>query len=74
MDDVRQRLQGHCDSSPTKLLESFASRETDVAMIAHGASIMEIEIGQLRKANETLSKRKQRKKKSTEGICVTVNR
>jgi hypothetical protein len=37
-------------------------------MIAHGASIMEIEIERLRTANALLSKRKQRKKKAYRGI------
>jgi hypothetical protein len=37
-------------------------------MIAHGASIMEIEIRTLRKANELLSKRKQRKRKVLKGF------
>jgi hypothetical protein len=36
-------------------------------MIAHGASIMEAEIVRLRKANTTLSARKQRKKKVLKG-------
>jgi hypothetical protein len=37
-------------------------------MIAHGASIMEAEIKNLRKANEILSKRKQRKRKVLKGF------
>jgi hypothetical protein len=65
---VRERLQRHQNSSPTSLLESFASLEKGVQMIAHGASIMEVEIGRLRKANETLSKRKTRKRKVLKGF------
>ena len=37
-------------------------------MIAHGASIMEAEIGRLRTANALLSKRKSRKRKVLKGI------
>jgi hypothetical protein len=65
---VRERLQRHQNSSPTSLFKSFASLEKGVQMIAHGASIMEVEIGRLRKANEALSKRKQRKKKVLKGF------
>jgi hypothetical protein len=37
-------------------------------MIAHGASIMEAEIGRLRTANALLSKRKSRKRKVLKGV------
>ena len=67
IEHVRQQIQRHQNSSPTPLFESFASLEKGVQMIAHGASILESEIGRLRKANETLSKRKQRKKKVLRG-------
>jgi hypothetical protein len=64
---VRQRVQRHQNSSPTSIIESLASLEKGVSMIAHGASIMEVEIARLRKANTLLSKRKQHKKKVLKG-------
>jgi len=39
-------------------------------MIAHGASIMEAELGRLRTANELLSKRKSRKRKVLKGLNI----
>ena len=67
-DYVKNHLQRHQNSSPTSLLESFVSLEKGVSMIAHGAQIMEVEIGRLRKANELLLMRKQRKKKVLKGF------
>jgi hypothetical protein len=67
---VRQRLQRHQNSSPTSLIESLASLEKGVQMIAHGASIMEIEIGRLRRANNILTQRKTRKKKVLKGAVT----
>lgn len=64
---VRQRIQRHQNSSPTSLLEGLGSLEKGVQFVVHGASIMEVEIARLRKANEMLSKRKQRKRKVLKG-------
>ena len=67
-DYVKQRIEQHQNSSPTSILSSLTSLQKGVSMIAHGASIMEVEINQLRKANEALSKRKARKRKVLKGF------
>jgi hypothetical protein len=67
---VKERVQRHQDSSPSSILGSLASLEKGVTMIAHGASIMQAEIEQLRTANALLSKRKSRKRKVLKGATT----
>ena len=64
---LRQRIQRHQNSSPSSIIASLSSLEKGVSMIAHGASIMEVEISRLRRANGILSARKKRKKKAIRG-------
>jgi hypothetical protein len=64
---MRERLSRHQNSSPSSLITSFNSLEKGVKLIAHGASMIEVELGKLREANATLSKRKQRKRKIIKG-------
>ena len=64
---MRQRIQRHQDSSPSSIIASFNSLAKGVSMIAHGASIMEVEIGRLRRANDILTARKKRKKRVIRG-------
>jgi hypothetical protein len=63
-----QRIQRHQNSSPTSIFGGLESLEKGVKIIAHGASIMEAEIGRLRTANALLSKRKSRKRKVLKGV------
>jgi hypothetical protein len=67
---VKERIQRHQDSSPTSILGSLTSLEKGVTLIAHGASIMQLEIERLRSANTVLSKRKSRKRKVLRGATT----
>lgn len=67
---VKERIQKHQDSSPTSILNSLTSLEKGVTLIAHGASVMQVEIERLRSANALLSKRKSRKKKVLKGATT----
>jgi hypothetical protein len=67
---VRERIQRHQDSSPTSILGSLTSLEKGVTLIAHGASIMQLEIERLRSANKLLSQRKARKRKVLKGATT----
>ena len=63
-----QRIQRHQNSSPSSIFGGLASLKKGVKMIAHGASIMEAEIGRLRTANTLLTRRKSRKRKVLKDI------
>jgi DDE superfamily endonuclease len=67
---VKERIQKHQASSPTSILESLTSLEKGVTLIAHGASVMQIELESLRAANMILSKRKKRKRKVLKGAIT----
>ena len=67
---VKERIQRHQDSSPTSILSSLTSLEKGVTLIAHGASMMQLEIERLRSANKVLSKRKARKRKILKGVTI----
>jgi hypothetical protein len=65
---VKERVQRHQDSSPTSIFEGLDRLEKGVTLLAHGASIMQVELERLRAANALLSKRKSRKRKVLKGV------
>lgn len=67
---VKERIQRHQNSSPTSILGSLTSLEKGVTLIAHGASMMQLEIERLRSANRVLSKRKAQKRKVLKGATT----
>jgi hypothetical protein len=70
---IKERIQGHPNSSPTALMGSLTSLEKGATLIAHGAAIMQVEMERLRAANALLTKRKAIKRKVIKGtICMTV--
>lgn len=67
---IRQRLQRHQGSSPTSIIAGLDCLERGACLIAHGSSILRSQVGDLRTANETLTKRKTRKKKRVTGAST----
>ena len=60
---LRNKMIGHQDSSPTLMVEALDQLVKSANTLAHTAAILRHEVAQLQKANDTLSKRKARKRK-----------
>jgi hypothetical protein len=65
---VKERIQRHQDSSPTSIFEGLDRLQKGITLMAHGASVMQVELERLRAANALLSKRKSRKRKVLKGV------
>ena len=67
---MQRRVERHQGSSPTSILEGLASLAKGITSMAHRHSILEIENRELRAANTTLTKRKERKRKVIKGAST----
>ena len=60
---IRDRLQGHQDSSPTSVLQSLDRLTRGAETMAHELVLLRDQVSTLQKANEAAIKRRARKKK-----------
>lgn len=69
---MKTRIQRHVDSSPTSIVEAFEKVSKGAAIIAHKLVLAQLEIAELRAANEAASRRKSHKRKriQKEGTLV----
>jgi L-lactate utilization protein LutC len=60
---VKTRIQRHVDSLPTSIVEAFEKVSKGAVIIAHKLVLAQLEIAELRAANEAASRRKSHKRK-----------
>jgi hypothetical protein len=60
---IRERLQGHQDSSPTSVLQSLDRLTRGAETMAHELVLLRDQVFTLQKADEAATKRRERKKK-----------
>jgi hypothetical protein len=59
---IKDRVMQHQDSSPTSILDAIDQFSKGTSKVMHQLALLQAEVRDLRKANETLSKRRNRKK------------
>ena len=59
---IKERVMQHQNSSPTSILDAIDQFSKGTSKVMHQLALLQAEVRDLRKANETLSKRRNRKK------------
>jgi hypothetical protein len=67
---VLDKIQNHPNSSPTSLIERVNYIVKGAQLMAHGASIMGIELAKTQEANKKLTARNQQAKKAIRGAVT----
>ena len=72
-DYIKRRIRRHQESSPTSILAAIDQVAKGACGIMHKMALLQAEIGQLREANSTLSKRRRaRKTRLRQGGSMTI--